>query len=245
MDSTTTATEDHHSPSQLNHSRNTVKRSYDAAFKLKVVAYAEQNSNRGAGRKFSVDERRVREWRKQKEQLVSMPDKKKRLGTPGRKVLLPDMEEELAAWIEDQRSQHLPVTRTAIQMKAKELHQGSEEFGASRGWLEKFLHRYGFTLRRKTTVSQSLPECYISKVVAFIMKTRKMIHSEHFSPSLIGNMDETPLWLDIPGDTTVSRVGERTVSIRSTGYDKARFTVVLAAMADGRKIKPYVVLKGV
>ena len=71
-----------------------------------------------------------------------------------------------------------------------------------------------------------------------------MIHSEHFSP-LIGNMDETPLWLDMPGDTTVSRVGERTVSVRSTGHDKARFTVVLAAMADGRKIKPYVVFKGV
>ena len=63
--------------------------------------------------------RRVREWRKQKEQLVSTPDKKRRLGTPGRKALLPDMEEELAAWIEDQRSQHLRVTRTAIQMKAR------------------------------------------------------------------------------------------------------------------------------
>ena len=130
-------------------------------------------------------------------------------------------------------------------MKAKELHPGSEEFGASRGWLEKFLHQHGFTLRRKTTVSQSLPECYISKVVAFIMKTRKMIHGEHFSPSLIGNMDETSLWLDIPGDTIVSQVGEQTVSVRSTGHDKARFTVVLAAMADGRKIKPYVVFKGV
>ena len=58
-------------------------------------------------------------------------------------------------------------------------------------------------------------------------------------------MDETPLWLDMPGDTTVSRVGERIVSIRSTGHDKARFTVVLVAMADGRKIKPYVVFKGV
>ena len=56
---------------------------YDAAFELKVVPDAQQNSNRGAGRKFSVDEkensawmRRVREWRKQKEQLVSTPDKR-------------------------------------------------------------------------------------------------------------------------------------------------------------------------
>ena len=58
-------------------------------------------------------------------------------------------------------------------------------------------------------------------------------------------MDETPLWLDMPGETTVTRTGDRSVPIRSTGHDKARFTVVLAAMADGRKLNPFVVFKGV
>ena len=32
------------------------KRSFDAAFKLRVVEYAEQDTSRGAGRKFVVDE---------------------------------------------------------------------------------------------------------------------------------------------------------------------------------------------
>ena len=59
------------------------------------------------------------------------------------------------------------------------------------------------------------------------------------------NMDETPLWLDMPGDTAVMRAGERTVSICTTGHDKGRFTMTLAAMADGRKRKPFVLLKGV
>ena len=58
-------------------------------------------------------------------------------------------------------------------------------------------------------------------------------------------MDETPLWLDIPGETTVTHTGERSVPVRTTGHEKNRFTVVLAAMADGRKLKPYVVFKGV
>jgi hypothetical protein len=58
-------------------------------------------------------------------------------------------------------------------------------------------------------------------------------------------MDEIPLWMDMPGETTVSRAGERTISIRTTGHDKGRFTVVLAAMADGRKLKLYIVFKGV
>jgi len=63
--------------------------------------------------------------------------------------------------------------------------------------------------------------------------------------SSIGNMDETPLWLDMPGDTTVAHVGERSVAIRTTCHDKGRFTVIVAAMADRRKLKPFVVFKGV
>ena len=35
------------------------KRSYDAAFKLQVIDYADHNTNRGAARKYGVDERRV------------------------------------------------------------------------------------------------------------------------------------------------------------------------------------------
>ena len=58
-------------------------------------------------------------------------------------------------------------------------------------------------------------------------------------------MDETPLLLDMPGETTVTHTGDRSVPIRTTGHDKGRFKVVLAAMADGRKLHPYVVFKGV
>ena len=38
------------------------KRSFDAAFKLKVLGYAELHSNRAAARYFGVDEMWVREW---------------------------------------------------------------------------------------------------------------------------------------------------------------------------------------
>ena len=58
-------------------------------------------------------------------------------------------------------------------------------------------------------------------------------------------MDETPLWLNMPGDTTISRVGELCVAIRTTGHDIGRFIVILAAMADCRKLKPFIVYKGV
>ena len=112
---------------------NPKKRSFDSAFKLKVLEFAEKNSNRGAGRKFGVDEKRVREWRKQKPQLESLPRKKRRMDGGGRKAALPDLEEELLAWIDALRATNLRVTRSSVQRKAIELAQfrGNEEFLAS------------------------------------------------------------------------------------------------------------------
>lgn len=51
--------------------------------------------------------------------------------------------------------------------------------------------------------------------------------------------------MDMPGATTIESRGSRSVPLRTTGHDKAKFTVVLAAMADGRKLKPYIIFKGV
>ena len=221
------------------------KRSFTASFKLKVVEYAEKNSNRGAARKFSVDDKRVREWRKQKNSLTELPTKKRRLEGGGRKAAYPNLEEVLVSWIEQLREENLRVTRSSVQAKALELVPQEEEFVASRGWLEKFFRRNGFSLRRRTTVSQRLPEDLQPKVISFIMKTRQLRLKNQYPLSMIGNMDETPLWLDMPGETTITHTGDRSVPVRTTGHDKARFTVVLSAMADGRKLKPYVVFKGV
>lgn len=54
------------------------------------------------------------------------------------------------------------------------------------------------------------------------------------------NWDETPLWLDMLDATTITRSGKRSVPIRTTGHEKNQFTVCVSAMADGRKLKPYV-----
>ena len=40
------------------------RKSYGLKFKQSVIKYAEENSNREAGRKFSIDESMVRRWRK-------------------------------------------------------------------------------------------------------------------------------------------------------------------------------------
>ena len=122
----------------------------------------------------------------------------------------------------------------------------SHDFTASRGWLENLLRRRNFTLGCRTTVSKRLPLNLVPRVVHFVLTTRKLVQKKSYALSSIGNnTDETPLWLDMPGDTTISRVGERSVSVKTTGHEKSHFTVAFAAMADGRRLKPFVVFKGV
>jgi transposase-like protein len=169
------------------------KRSFDAAFKLKVVEYAAMNTNRGAATKFSVNEKQVRQWRMKKEDLKELPKKKKRMDSGGRKPRLPDVERVLLAWIDELRAGNLRITCSGIQRKATELarSEGDTKFIASRGWLQKFFKGHQLSLRRKTTVSQKLPRDLIpqvlflryqmlyvapliTQVVGFIIKTRKL-----------------------------------------------------------------------
>ena len=63
-------------------------------------------------------------------------------------------------------------------------------------------------------------------------------------PAVIDNMDETAIWADMPGEYTVELKGVKSVPILTTGHEKKRITVCLAALADGCKLPPLIVLKG-
>ena len=73
------------------HEKERVKgrKSYTINFKLKVVYYAEENSNLKASRNFGVHRRRIQEWRCQKNQLIEQIKQSKgdtkRLNGGGRK----------------------------------------------------------------------------------------------------------------------------------------------------------------
>ena len=47
------------------------RKAYDPAFKVRVVEFAEANTQAAAARKFGVAEKQVREWKKKKEALLA------------------------------------------------------------------------------------------------------------------------------------------------------------------------------
>ncbi|KAL1448368.1 hypothetical protein MTO96_044087, partial [Rhipicephalus appendiculatus] len=64
-----------------------------------------------------------------------------------------------------------------------------------------------------------------------------------FQLGQIGNADQTPVYLDMPSALTVHEKGSRQVTVRSTGNEKMRVSVMLSCTADGHKLPPYVVFK--
>lgn len=223
--------------------RGSPRASYTASFKLRVVAYAVEKGNRAAGKQFSIDESCVRRWRSQREKLLKTPRNKRALR--GRSAAFPELEKEVAAWITEKRKAGTGVSTNVICLKAKSVAQrlGLEQFKASKCWCYRFMDRCGFSIRRRTTIAQKLPQDYEEKLIKFqryVMAKRK----EHdFDLKYIGNADQTPLTFDIVTNSTVAEKGVKSVPLLSTGHEKDRFTVMLTCLGDGTKLPPYVVFK--
>lgn len=52
------------------------------------------------------------------------------------------------------------------------------------------------------------------------MSTRKLRMQNNYSLTATGNMDETLLWMDMPGDTTIARTGVKSVPLLTSGHEK-------------------------
>ena len=223
--------------------------SYDAGFKLHVVEFAEQSSNMAAERQFGVCEKQVREWQKQKLQLQQMPKTKR--ARRGNVASFPLMEDAVRVWVEEKRANGFIVSRMMVRLHALSLSKNPQfaaefkdkRFVASTGWCNNFMNRHDFTLRKRTKIAQKLPKDLEAKIDSFwdyVIKQRKL---HEYELGQIGNMDETPMTFDLPGCTTLNTKGEKTILVKTTGHEKTHFTVALACMADGTKLKPLIIFK--
>ena len=219
------------------------RRAFTAKEKLAAVAYAEAHGNRAAGREFTIDESCIRQWRKQKSRLQAMPRKKQ--ADRGSAEKFAQIEEKVLEFVLERRRCGKSVSTSEIRVHAIKVAKSMKikDFKASADWCYAFMRRKNLSIRRRTHISQKLPEDFDDKLLQFqkfVIKQRK-IHD--YDLSQIGNADQTPLRFDLPPTTTVAPKGSKTVSINTTSHEKDRFTVMLACTADGGKLPPYVIFK--
>ena len=172
--------------------RGTPRVSYTTAFKLRVIAYAVSNGNRAASRQFSVDESCVRRWKLQRERLLKTPRNKR--AQRYRPTAFPDIEKELAVWITEKRQGGIGVSTNVICLKAKSVAQkfgiAEESFKASKRWCYGFMECYGFSIRRRTTIAQKLPQDYEEKLIKFQCYVIAQRKKHDFELKYIGNADQ-------------------------------------------------------
>ena len=192
-------------------------------------------------------------WVKQKTQIHALSTVNKgKLRTRlegGRKPLNEELETQLLEWVLDRRGKGLRVSRVLIMKKALVMYSNMDgssdiEFNESKGWCEKFMKRNGLTLRRHTSVCQKDPEQVIAKLVAYVLRVRRLRLPHEYMLGDIYAMDETPVGSDKITSSTVEQVGKKTVTMKSTGHEKSRISVCLTAKGDGTKLKPFIVFKG-
>ena len=145
---------------------------YSASFKLQVVKFASDNSNNSAAsRKFGIDEKLVRDWRRKIDNIKSLP--KTKCADRGRKCQWPELEKKVIEWVEENRKSGLVVTRNLIRLQQMNI----DNFLVSSGWCTRFMKRNKLVLRQKTKISQRLqPDDLEEKITSFQCGKRRKIH---------------------------------------------------------------------
>jgi len=67
--------------------------------------------------------------------------------------------------------------------------------------------------------------------------------SNKIEDCIICNIDETPIFLNMPSTTTIEKKVKKKIIINTQNQEKCRITVLLGIMADGFKLPPLIILK--
>ena len=129
---------------------------YDWQFNISVVKYAGE----AATRRFSVDPKRVKDWwinQTGLQRLSEEDSNRARLPGGGRKKASEELEINVQGWVNSKWAHHERVSRKMIRAKQMYSDSRDEEFAASAGWRNRFLHRNNFTCRRQL-LPRRMPE---------------------------------------------------------------------------------------
>ena len=176
----------------------------------------------------------LQQWVKMEEKLKQAVASRDRHYRKGRKIkkmspMYPLLEEQLLSYLQERRSQGQGVTGKMLQRKAitlfPTLYPDVEKFVASNGFLEKFMRRNGLAKRAVTSVGQKIPPD-APELIDLILNDFAFISGKY---DIIMNMDETPMYFDLPANSTIDFKGLKSIQVKTTGYEKLRYTVLLTA----------------
>src|SRR6266498_4853342 len=141
-------------------------------------------------------------WVRKNNELEKENKKKKRIRS-GRKALYSEAEKLLYNWIIEQRKKGLTVNYISVRLQMCKILKepaiktlyltGKYEFQGNLSCISSFMKRFDLSLRRRTKISQKLPEDTEEKLEEFKRFVIRLRMQYNFDLNNIFNMDETPV----------------------------------------------------
>ena len=233
------------------------RKKYSLETKINVLRFLRESelSDVEAERALDIPRRNILRWRTQYQDLESAKSSRKvpirkrfRLSSNKKKRgKFTQIEYSLYEKICEHRANGLIVDTKWIRRTAKEcasdLSISEDRFKVSNGWIQRFLNRFNLSLRTPTSVGQKDPDN--AKELAFeffhyFCQIRQKLPGYNI---IYANLDEVPVWFDMPKTRTYDFCGNKTVKVSTTGNEKLRLTVVLCTLSNGKKVKPMIIFK--
>ena len=106
------------------------------------------------------------------------------------------------------------------------------------------MRRHNLVLRTKTSITKQLPKDTENKIGEFRRQVNHVRQNGDFPYELIGNMYETPVYMDMVPSKTVDVKRGKTMKIRTTKSEKSGVTAALPCTAAGNMLPPMSIFKG-
>ena len=97
------------------------------------------------------------------------------------------------------------------------------------------MRRKGFSFRKGTHLGQPLPDNYSDLFLEFQKKIKispKNLKINKKKKDKIINVDETPIYMDMPENKTVDYKGAKDIEIITFGGERVRISVILLVMEN-------------
>jgi len=228
----------------------TSRKSYSIEFKKKTIEESRGKNLAAFCKEKNIDERLFRKWRKEYEKICILEEyghKKKRSCGSGRVAEYSELENLLNDWVIDRRLQSYVVRRIEIQKMAlslcAEFDIPANKFKASKHWLDNFLKRHHFSLRKSTTLFKLPDEEIVKRALSYKSFIDNIDYSQYQLSNMVA-MDETAVYLGESSQKTIEHTGATSIYVPSTGYESARVTCILAIRLDGTKVTPLLISTG-
>ena len=151
-------------------------------------------------------------------------------------------------WVAEQRRLEIGLSTNEIIYKLKELNpnQNKRSYHALQVWCYAFLRRYSYGIRAITHAGQKLKENSKIEYQEFFRKfySLRFEIGDYAKMCNIYNMDETPIWFEMISKNTISKLGDKSVLVRTFGSERTSLSIILCTSANGAKIPPLLAFKG-